>query len=79
MDDKIMAGGNLNNIVLRLSCCLSLLRVVHEAIGERGGNAEACDALAATSDLLECILRDFDADIDSAKDYEGSRANEKRS
>ena len=74
MNDKVMAGGNLGNIVLRLSCCLSLLRVVHATIGDRGGDDEACDALNAVCDLLDGITRDFQADIDAADDYEGRRA-----
>lgn len=66
--DKIMAGGNLENIVLRLDCCAALLRVLHASLGESSG---LCDALHGACDLLETINRDFQADIDAAEDYKG--------
>lgn len=67
--DKVMAGGNLDNIVLRLDCCAALLRVLHASLGENGGPDGLCDALAGACDLLETINRDFQADIDAAEDH----------
>lgn len=74
MNDKIMAGGNLDNIVSRLDCCAALLRVLHASMGESGGPDWLRNALAGACDLLETINRDFQADIDAAEDYKGAGA-----
>lgn len=65
--DKIMAGGNLDNIMSRLIYCGALLDVL---IGAMGDN-DMVDALAGVHDLLNSICRDFQADIDAAEDYTG--------
>lgn len=66
--DKIMAGGNLDDIMCRLTCCRSVFGVIHERIA----SGENCtDALYGACDLLGSICRDFQADIDAAEDYTG--------
>ncbi len=70
MNDKIMAGGNLDNIVARLTYCGALLDAL---IGAMDDN-RMVDALAGAHDLLNSICRDFQADIDSAEDCIGERA-----
>lgn len=69
--DKIMAGGNLDNIVTRLNGCRALLYLLYESAGT---SAISGDAINGVCDLLEMICRDFQADIDGAEDYtrEGS-------
>ena len=67
MTDKIMAGGNLDNIVGRLTACTGLLHVIHANMPTDAGDLS--EALYAACDLLETINRDFQADIDSAEDY----------
>ena len=64
--DKIMAGGNLDNIMGRLICCNALLDALRLAMDDAD---PMVDALAGVHDLLEVICRDFQADIDSAEDY----------
>lgn len=65
LNDKIMAGVNLQNIVTRLTYCCVLLKIVH-------GNMESGDirasAIGGVSDLLESICKDFRADIEGAED-----------
>ena len=65
MNDKIMAGGNLENIVARLIYCGALLDALIGAMGENN----MVDALAGVHYLLKSINRDFQADIDAAEDY----------
>lgn len=62
--DKIMAGGNLDNIVRRLNSCLAILRLVHSELAAD----ESSDALYGACDMLRAILQDFQADIDAADD-----------
>lgn len=70
--DKIMAGGNLDNIVSRLNGCRALVDTLREIVGVSTISEEA---LGGISDLLEMICRDFQADIDAAEDYTGEGAN----
>lgn len=72
MNDKIMAGGNLENILARLGCCHSLLDTVRWDMEGKCKTHE--EALFAVSDLLGIICRDFAADIDAAEDYTGKEA-----
>lgn len=65
MNDKILAGVNLENIVSRLTNCLALMKVVHT--NAANGEASAA-ALGGVCDLLEGLLRDFMADVESAAD-----------
>ena len=65
--DKIMAGGNLDNIMHRLDACLSVMIVVHNELSAEG-TTDTSDALYGACDLLRAILRDFQADIDAAED-----------
>ncbi len=69
--DKIMAGKNLEDIMARLTGCLALLRLLRGASdpGKIPG-----DAINGVRDLLEMIIRDFQADIDAADDYIGEEA-----
>lgn len=69
--DKIMAGGNLENIMERLKGCLALLYLLYK---NAGTSAISEDAINGVSDLLEMICRDFQADIDAAEDYIGEGA-----
>ncbi len=69
--DKIMAGGNLDNIIGRLICCCALLEALRWAMDESN---PMVDALAGAKDLLGSICRDFQADIDAAEDYTGKGA-----
>lgn len=64
--DKIMAGGILENIMSRLKGGIALLNALYE---NAGATEISEDALSGLRDLLECICRDFQADIDSAEDY----------
>ena len=66
--DKIMAGGNLDNIMERLNGCRALLCALCEIAGTSRISEEA---LFGVTDLLEMICRDFQADIDAAEDYIG--------
>lgn len=66
MNDKIMAAGNLEDIVSRLTCCNALLFTVHMNMTD----GHICNALGGVCDLLESICRDFRADIEAAEDYE---------
>ena len=70
--DKIMAGGNLCNIVERLTACIGLLHVIHSNMPADARYLDLSEALYAACDLLEMITRDFQADIDAAEDYEGA-------
>lgn len=69
--DKIMAGGNLENIMTRLNGCRALLYLLYESAGV---SAVPEDAISGVCDLLEMICRDFQADIDGAEDYTGKGA-----
>lgn len=67
MNDKIMAGDTLENIVYRLSCGVSLVNMLSEV---PGGGAIPEEAIRGVGDLFEAIVRDFRAGIDSAEDYQ---------
>ena len=62
---KIMAGGNLDNIVGRLIHCRAVLDTIQKAMGDN----PLVDAVAGVCDLLDGIGRDLQAAIDSAEDY----------
>ena len=64
---KIMAGGNLENILSRMVCCCAVLNAVRESDIEN----PLTDALAGASDLLGRICDDFEAEISDAEDYAG--------
>ena len=68
MNDKIMAGGNLDDIVGRLTACIGLLHVIHANMPVDAGDLS--ESLYAACDLLECITRDFKADIDGAEEVD---------
>ena len=65
MTGKVMTVGNLEDIVVRLKGCRSLVDMLCEVAGV-STIPEA--ALSGISDLLDVICRDFQADIDSAED-----------
>lgn len=60
MEDKIMAGGNLQNILNRLAQCHALLSAL--------AKSEKSDILHGIADLLRCIVNDFETDVDCAND-----------
>lgn len=62
---KVMASGNLDEIMGRLVCFGSLLESIRLSMDEEDSTV---DALASAKDLLSCICRDFQADIDSAEE-----------
>lgn len=65
VEDKIMAGGNLEEILNRLTGCRAVLDVIHEAAQEN----PLKDAIAGACDMLRSICMDFEADISAAEDY----------
>ena len=65
-EDKIMAGGNLENIVSRLTGCQLLLCILTE---HADCSTTPTEVIQAVADLLESITRDLQADIDGAEDY----------
>lgn len=69
MNDKIMPGGNLEDIMNRLNGCRALVAMLYEVAG---ASAIPEDAINAVGDLLGTICRDFQADIDAAGDYQGA-------
>lgn len=71
--DKIMAGGNLENIMERLIGCRALLSSLYLLYGSAGASSISKDAISGVCDLLEMICRDFQADIESAEDYTGQK------
>lgn len=62
MNDKIMAGGNLENIMNRLNRCCALFDAV------TAGSTVSLEAVGGIYDLLKGICVDFQADIDEAED-----------
>lgn len=64
--DKIMAGGNLDDIVERLKGCEALVWAIAQTAGM---STTPEDALRGVADLLSCITRDLEADISAAEDY----------
>lgn len=62
MNDKIMAGGNLENIMNRLNRCCALLDAV------TAGSTVSVEAVGGIRDLLKDICVDFQADLDGAED-----------
>ena len=66
MNDKIMVGGNLEEIYNRLQACHATFCIIQADIPDGTSSRALCGAC----DLLECILRDFHADIEGAEDYE---------
>lgn len=67
MNDKIMVGGDPNNIVGRLIHCRAVLDAIQMAMGDD----PLVDAVAGVCDLLDGMSRDIQADIDAAGDYAG--------
>lgn len=67
MNDKIMAGQNLQDIYDRLYGCLSMFRTIHTDMND--GN-DTYYAMFGACSFLQSILKDFSADIESAKDYQ---------
>lgn len=65
MEDKIMAGGNLEEIMNRMIGCHAVLEVIHQAAGK----SSLADAIAGAVDLMRSICMDFEADISAAEDY----------
>jgi len=68
MNDKIMAGVNLENIVRRLIYGCAVLEAIRET------DNPLVDALAGVEDLFQHICQDLEADISAAEDWpEGGR------
>ena len=64
MDEKIIAGGNLSNILCRLYCCIAIFEFVQGEATEI-----IVDALYGACDLLKCITKDLEEDIERASNY----------
>lgn len=56
---------NLEEILGRLTCFSALLETIHFAMDEED---KMVDSMASAHDLLSCICRDFQSDIDSAEE-----------
>ena len=69
--DKIMAGGNLENIRNRMVCCCAVLDAIRKSDIEN----PLTDAIAEACDMLGHICDDFEADISAAEDYTGEEAH----
>lgn len=63
-NELLVSRDNLNGIVVRLNGCRALLNALYEIAG---ATSISEDALSGMCDLLECICRDFQADIDCAE------------
>ena len=63
MNDKIMAGQNLQDIYDRLYGCLSMFRTIHTDMND---NNDTYYAMFGACTLLQSILKDFSAHIDRA-------------
>lgn len=62
--ELIMSRENLEDIMGRLTCCRAVFDVIHKNLAD----GENCvDALYGACNLLECICRDLQADIDCAE------------
>lgn len=61
----IMPYSNLEDILGRLTCFSALLETIRLAMNEED---KMVDSIASANDLLSCICRDFQADIDSAEE-----------
>lgn len=61
MNNKIMAGGNLEDIVNRLTRCCALLECI------AAGSTVSTEVVGAIRDLLKSICIDFRADIDGSE------------
>ncbi len=66
MSDKIMAGSNLDDVMVRLVCCCAVLDAIRKSAN--GDNSALVDAIFGAADLLKSICRDLQADIDGAED-----------
>lgn len=58
-----LSARNVDDIVGRLICFNALLDAIRQAMDD---DDKMVDAMSSASDLLTCICRDFQADIDSA-------------
>lgn len=62
----IMPGGNLENILSRLNAAHELFLLLHGCMGDDPGS----EAMYGACDLLRSIIKDFQADVDSAEEVE---------
>lgn len=60
----VMSAGNLEDIMGRLICFGSLLETIRLAMD---AGDKMVDSMSSASDLLSCICRDFQADINCAE------------
>lgn len=67
----VMSASNLSDIMGRLICLGSLLETLRLAMDDRD---RLVNSMAAANDLLECICRDFQADIDCSE-YQAEKAS----
>ncbi len=67
MEDKIMAGGNLEEVLERMGRACALLRCAYQSA--KGGDFIP-DALGAVCDLMEGLHRDFQADVEAAEEVD---------
>ena len=64
----LMEQDSLDEIVGRLICFNALLETIRLAMDD---DDKLVDTMSSAHDLLDCICRDFQADIDSAEFYAG--------
>lgn len=64
MNNLTMMADHLADIMQRLIGCRALVHILSET---EGTSPIARDALSGIYDLLDCICRDFQADIDCAE------------
>lgn len=60
----VLSAGNVDDIMGRLICFGSLLETIRLAMDD---GDKIVDSMGSASDLLSCICRDFQADIDLAE------------
>lgn len=64
--ELLMELDSLNETIGRLICLNALLETIRLVMAD---DDKLADALYSAGDLLSCICRDFQADVDSAEFY----------
>lgn len=70
-ENLVMSTDNLYDIMGRLTCFGSLLETIRLAMDD---DDKMVDSMSSASDLLSCICRDFQADIDCSE-YQAEKAS----
>lgn len=63
-ENIVLPAGSVEDIMVRLICFGSLLETIRLAMDD---GDKMVDSMRGAIDLLSCILRDFQADIDLAE------------